>query len=260
VPFAVGETLTITRRPYSSVNRSSVAIALSGALAAGALLFACAGLVEPLFWPAAAASGASSYGLWWYGRRRILTMAYDSTDPDAETRREDRRVTAEDWHRGGFEYRAGDPSPGDDDWDDWQWAGSFWREDPRTASNGTGDRTTVDGGDWSDEDTNWWAGWAEETGETTADGGDRGSARDGDAGGRRRDRRGGTGQRHRGQRQRQVSRAREEAAAVLGVAPDAPPEAVREAFRQRAKETHPDSGGDEASFRRVRWAYEQLRE
>nr|WP_305794302.1 DnaJ domain-containing protein [Halomarina rubra] len=45
----------------------------------------------------------------------------------------------------------------------------------------------------------------------------------------------------------------------MGVAPDAAPETVRAAYRERVKETHPDCGGDESAFRRVRWAYEQLR-
>ncbi|QAU12546.1 J domain-containing protein [Halorubrum sp. BOL3-1] len=41
----------------------------------------------------------------------------------------------------------------------------------------------------------------------------------------------------------------------LGVSRDADLDAVKGAYRERAKETHPDQGGDEASFRRVREAY-----
>nr|WP_233265140.1 DnaJ domain-containing protein [Halomarina oriensis] len=190
-------------------------------------------------------------------------MAYGPTETDADTRHDDRRVTAEDWHRGGFEYRPGDPSPSDDEWDDWEWQGAFWREDAADDRTGATDWTTGGGwtgGDWTDadEEPNWWGGWAEETGDTGRGRGRTGrrpGATDGRTSGRRGDRT--TGRR---QRQRQVSRPREEAATVLGVALDAPPETVREAFRRRAKETHPDCGGDEESFRRVRWAYEQLRE
>jgi len=50
-----------------------------------------------------------------------------------------------------------------------------------------------------------------------------------------------------------------EARRVLGVAPDADEAAVRRAYRERAKETHPDTdGGDEDEFKRVNRAYERL--
>lgn len=50
------------------------------------------------------------------------------------------------------------------------------------------------------------------------------------------------------------------AAAVLGVHVGAPADRVRAAFRQRARETHPDlhPGSDGAAFREVQWAYERL--
>lgn len=52
---------------------------------------------------------------------------------------------------------------------------------------------------------------------------------------------------------------RRRAARVLGVEPDADDEAVRRAFRAKARELHPDApGGDEAAFKRVRAAYETL--
>ena len=41
----------------------------------------------------------------------------------------------------------------------------------------------------------------------------------------------------------------------LGVAPDASAREVTRAYRQQVKETHPDQGGDEAAFRRLREAY-----
>lgn len=41
----------------------------------------------------------------------------------------------------------------------------------------------------------------------------------------------------------------------LGLPPDADVEAVTEAYRSRVKEVHPDHGGDEETFRRLREAY-----
>ena len=50
-----------------------------------------------------------------------------------------------------------------------------------------------------------------------------------------------------------------EARRVLGVAPNADESAIRRAYRERVKETHPDTEeGDEASFKRVTAAYERL--
>ncbi|TKX55291.1 J domain-containing protein [Halorubrum sp. SP3] len=45
----------------------------------------------------------------------------------------------------------------------------------------------------------------------------------------------------------------------LGLDRDADLDAVKGAYRERAKETHPDQGGDEESFRRVREAYATAR-
>lgn len=51
-----------------------------------------------------------------------------------------------------------------------------------------------------------------------------------------------------------------EAYRILGLDPDADAEAVRRAYRERAKAVHPDSeGGDEAEFKRVTDAYDRLR-
>ncbi len=44
--------------------------------------------------------------------------------------------------------------------------------------------------------------------------------------------------------------------AVLGVEPDVDEEALRKAYRQRLRATHPDTGGDAASFGRVQRAWE----
>lgn len=49
-----------------------------------------------------------------------------------------------------------------------------------------------------------------------------------------------------------------EAYRVLGVDIGADEAAVREAYRERVKDVHPDRGGDEAAFKRVTDAYERL--
>ena len=45
---------------------------------------------------------------------------------------------------------------------------------------------------------------------------------------------------------------------VLGVDPGADEDEIRRAYRQRAKETHPDQGGTRRQFRLVKTAYEEL--
>ena len=54
--------------------------------------------------------------------------------------------------------------------------------------------------------------------------------------------------------------APESAYATLGLPNDASESAVRRAYRERVKEVHPDQGGDEAEFRRVREAYDTARQ
>ncbi|MEZ3145080.1 J domain-containing protein [Halobaculum sp. MBLA0143] len=51
-----------------------------------------------------------------------------------------------------------------------------------------------------------------------------------------------------------------EAYDTLDLSPDASNEEVKSAYRDRVKEVHPDSGGDEEAFKRVNRAYETLRE
>lgn len=46
---------------------------------------------------------------------------------------------------------------------------------------------------------------------------------------------------------------------LLDVGPDADQAAIRRAYRERAKELHPDQGGDEDSFRELTRAYDRLR-
>ncbi len=45
---------------------------------------------------------------------------------------------------------------------------------------------------------------------------------------------------------------------VLGIDEDADETEIKQAFRDRARETHPDKGGDEEEFKKVREAYECL--
>lgn len=47
--------------------------------------------------------------------------------------------------------------------------------------------------------------------------------------------------------------------ATLGVLPSATPEALRAAYRARARDTHPDRGGDPDEFYKVTQAYEAAR-
>jgi hypothetical protein len=55
-------------------------------------------------------------------------------------------------------------------------------------------------------------------------------------------------------------RRHESAFAALGLAADASEEAVREAYRERVKDVHPDHGGDVEAFQRLREAYTVARE
>lgn len=45
---------------------------------------------------------------------------------------------------------------------------------------------------------------------------------------------------------------------ILGIDEDADETEIKQAFRRKALETHPDKGGDEEEFKRVREAYEYL--
>lgn len=45
---------------------------------------------------------------------------------------------------------------------------------------------------------------------------------------------------------------------VLGVARTASPEEIKKAYRRRARESHPDAGGDEEEFKRVTHAHQIL--
>jgi hypothetical protein len=70
---------------------------------------------------------------------------------------------------------------------------------------------------------------------------------------------GGAGRR-RGDPRPDSGMARREAFDALGLDAGASQEQIKTAYRDRVKEVHPDSGGDEESFKRVNRAYETLTE
>lgn len=112
----------------------------------------------------------------------------------------------------------------------WRDDGTYWREERRRARQRTGERRR-DG-----------------RGASNPDNGARG-----------------VGPRDGGQRERYASGVQPEsgmspdrARGVLGVRSDADAEAVRDAYREKVKETHPDRGGSTESFKRVNEAYETL--
>jgi molecular chaperone DnaJ len=45
---------------------------------------------------------------------------------------------------------------------------------------------------------------------------------------------------------------------ILGVSPEASPDDVKRAYRKKARESHPDAGGDEETFKQVTHAYQVL--
>lgn len=57
-----------------------------------------------------------------------------------------------------------------------------------------------------------------------------------------------------------VGPTRDEALAVLGLEPGASRAEVRSAYREHAKQLHPDRGGDEDAFKRLNRAYDRLQE
>lgn len=46
---------------------------------------------------------------------------------------------------------------------------------------------------------------------------------------------------------------------ILGVPRDATPDQIRDAYRRKAKETHPDKGGTDESFQKVGKAFQVLK-
>jgi hypothetical protein len=141
-----------------------------------------------------------------------------------------------------------------DDWDaDWEWADRHWRSFGQEYDGRAGDgaeRSTRSPGSGSRR---------ERHGSTAGRAGARQRGRQNQ---QRRDRKQhtGPGDRGRARREPRTDRRAEQARELLGVAVDADPETIREAYRARVKEVHPDRGGDPEHFKRVQWAYEYLTE
>jgi hypothetical protein len=70
----------------------------------------------------------------------------------------------------------------------------------------------------------------------------------------------GRGSGHRSRRSNRSVDPAETAYAVLGLPSGASEDAVQQAYRRRVKEVHPDQGGDEAEFKRVREAYDTAKQ
>jgi hypothetical protein len=277
VVVAPGSFTSVTAVP-DVVIRWWAALAFAGLLVGASAVLGLTALAGSLFaLPFAVVGGWVGYRLWRRASARIVEGVYadvggnpiDDDPPGADGRR------AEDWHRGGS---LGDSATdgGTEGWtppesdDRWPWAGDFWRGGTDASDDATADATAdaSDGGD---------AAGGSRTGDARGDardaggpgGTDRWWERDdfgpgpragagsgsGDGEGDGRGRRGASGD------STPRSPAVVEASETLGVEPDADPEVVRRAYRERVKETHPDTpGGSAAAFKRVRRAYDLLRE
>lgn len=213
----IGETLTSVHPSDRDVKRYGawLLVALAGLLGGMAVVGAAVGFAHPPLWPAAIVAAAASYGLWSYGRDRMVAAIHDRVEAGVEEFARDERA-AEDWHRAGFDHdRTFDPDSAAEDVDDWVWDDPFW-----TEGEGGGDGR-----------------------ESVADGGTAGATAEESAAARRTD---------------AAPPSAETARSILGVDADADAEEIRRAYRRRVKETHPDLGGSEEAFRRVRRAYERL--
>jgi hypothetical protein len=249
------------------VYRTWVAIGLAGLLSGVALVSLFVGFGSPVFLVVAAVSATGGFLAYRYARERMLRSVYagvetgsrgtgraddPSTDGGGGTETGDRAAPNPGEHTDdhGRATQATDGGEAAADYDEWTWADSdpddpFWSDDPDDWDDPWGWEATnpedaAEGG--------WWRGTSEEAGSrrwSGWSGGDReDGSRDGSAAARDHD-----------------DRPTVEAAyEVLGLEPEADLDTVREAYRERAKETHPDLGGDPEAFIRVREAYERLRE
>jgi hypothetical protein len=261
------------------VYRTWFAIGLAGLLGGVAVVSLFVGFGSPVFLVVAAVSAVGGFLAYRYARERMLASVYAGV----ETGHRGSAGTADDADTAGHADDAtGQAADGDDagggdgprsrdgatqatdggsttaDYDEWTWAGSdpddpFWSDDPE---------------DWEDP----WEWEATDPEDAGADGWRRGSGARERTGSKRwsgwsnwgsGDREDGTDGEH-DDRAAPEDRGRgptvEEAYETLDIEPGADLEAVREAYRERAKETHPDLGGDPEAFIRVREAYERLRD
>ena len=250
--------------------RTWFALGLAGLLGGVAVVSLFVGFGSPMVLGVAAVSAGGGLLAYRYARERMLDSVYAGVETGG---RSARRATDDadggggddQSHHSGRRARATQATDGGEtaaDYDDWSWADSdpddpFWSDDPEdwedpweweatdpedAGANGWR-RESRGSGRTGSERWSGWSGWT---------GGD-GDATDGERDHGRRDDRTAPEDHRRGP-------TAEEAYEALGVEPGADLEAVREAYRERAKETHPDLGGDPEAFIRVREAYERLRE
>ena len=251
--------------------RTWFAIGLAGLLGGVAVVSLFVGFGSPVFLVVAAVSATGGFLAYRYARERMLASVYAGVETGHRDRGSGGTADAADTDDAGggtgprSRDRATQATDGGEaaaDYDEWTWAGSdpddpFWSDDPEDWEDpweweatdpedagtdgwrrgpGAGERTGS--GRWSG-----WSGWGA---------GDPGDGTDGE---RSRGRRGDHDEPGEHERVPTV----EEAYETLGLEPGADLESVRRAFRERAKETHPDRGGDPEAFIRVREAYERLR-
>lgn len=213
------------------MNRGWPLLGLSTLFGAAAIVTGVAGLSFPPLWLLALALAAGSYGCWSKARELILDGIYGriGVEPNDDGTVGEAGARAERTATGRIEYEPRD------DWDDPEdgpFDDAFWTDEDVVGS---------------DTDDAPGAGAREPTGQqANGRGTTRGSQSNGAGAGI-------------GSVTVMAPRTRE-ACDVLGVDVDATPEEVRAAYRKRVKDAHPDLGGDETTFKRVRWAYEYLRE
>lgn len=263
--------------------RTWFAIGLAGLLGGVAVVSLFVGFGSPVFLVVAAVSAVGGFLAYRYARERMLASVYAGV----ETGHRGSAGTADDADTAGHADDAtGQAADGDDagggdgprsrdgatqatdggetaaDYDEWTWAGSdpddpFWSDDPEDwedpweweatdpeDAGANGWRRRPGAGDRTGSER--WSGWSGWTGRG-------GGGADDERDHSRHDDRAAPGDGARGP-------TVEEAYETLDIEPGADLEAVREAYRERAKETHPDLGGDPEAFIRVREAYERLRD
>lgn len=264
--YTRGEIYTSTPRT-PPVNRGWLLFAASALLAAVAVVVGVFAFAAPPLFLAAIALGAGSYGCWTRARERIVADVYDrvGVEPNADgtVGTEASRSRTAPTGRVTHEPR--------DDWDDpedWPFDDPFWRVTDAEAADHPGAGGDPDAGDDATRGSDAAAAGESSAGHARGDGptADAGSGGPREAGRWWRDRGGDggggaaatPGGASGGELQVLAPRERE-ACEVLGIDVDADVAAIRTAYRERAKETHPDHGGTEAAFKRVRWAYEYLR-
>ncbi|WP_255151350.1 J domain-containing protein [Halorarius halobius] len=215
------------------MNRGWLLFGASALLSAVAVLVGVFALSFPPLFAVALALAGGGYACWTRARERIVADVYtrvgvepnDDGTVGTEGARIDREATGRVTH---------EPRDDWDDPDDWPFDDPFW-----TEGGDPGGSDAADGFDPTDG-----------PGGTTA-----GRER------RTRDRGGATAAgSHAGGNVQFVAPRETEAREVLGVDRDASPEEIRAAYREQVKDAHPDHGGSEEAFKRVRWAYEYLRE